>query len=241
MEGGGGAVLRALVPFGLLVAVTAALDAVVVRGSGTLAPDGALADVALALSASGALAVLGLPGAIRSARLRRAGIREVDAMSGAEFETRLASLYRSMGFEVRHTGRRGDFGADLVLARDGEQSVVQAKRYRGAVGIEAVQQVVGAARYYGADSAVVVTNSTCTPAARALADASGVELVERAALVRLLAAHAEVRTGMVRTLLAQLAEGARLCAFASGMLARLAWWLLRLAGRSLRAVRRAVG
>lgn len=235
-------------PFGLLVAVSAALDAVVVRGSGTLAPDGALADVALALSAAGALAVLGLPGAIRSVRLRRAGIRDVDAMSGAEFEARLASLYRSMGFEVRHTGRRGDFGADLVLARDGEQSVVQAKRYRGAVGIEAVQQVVGAARYYGADSAVVVTNSTCTPAARALADASGVELVERAALVRLLAAHAEVRTGMVRTLLAQLAEGARLCAFASGMLARLAWWLLRLAwwllrlaGRSLRAVRRAVG
>lgn len=240
--GGVRGMLSALAPFGLLTLVTVAFDVAVVHAHGTLAPDGALADGALVLSVLSALAVLGLPAAVRISRIRRAGMREVDAMTGAEFEERLASLYRVMGYVVHHTGRRGDFGADLVVERDGERAVVQAKRYRGAVGIEAVQQVVGAARYYGADAARVVTNSTCTPAARALAEASGVELVERDALIRLLAAHVDTGAGAAWATLAwQWVEGARLCAFAAGVALRLVWWLVRFTGRGLRAVRRGFG
>ena len=234
--------LSTLAPSGLLALVTVALDIAVVHAHGTLAPDGALADGALALSVLSALAVLGLPGAVRISRIRRAGMREVDAMTGAEFEERLASLYRVMGYDVHHTGRRGDFGADLVVEREEERAVVQAKRYRGAVGIEAVQQVVGAARYYEADTARVVTNSTCTPAARALAEASGVELVERDALVRLLADYADTGVGAAwGTLAWQWVEGARLCVFTAGVALRLVWWLVRVTGRGLRAVRRGLG
>ncbi len=226
-------------PSALLMAAAAAVDALELRG-GTLATGG-LADAALALSALGVLSALGLPGAVRVSALRRAGIREIDAMTGRRFEERLALLYRAMGFDVRHTGQRGDFGADLVIERQGERSVVQAKRYRGAVGIEAVQQAVGAARYYGADGSVVVTNSTCTAAARALAAAGGVELVERDALVRLLARHPERSrgTGAAGALVRQLLEGARLCAFALGAVLRLAWWLVRALARMVRGVARA--
>lgn len=234
------AVVRDLAPSALLVAVAAALDGAVVHEGGTLGAGGALPDAAAAVSALGIVAVLGVPGSVRNGLTRRAGIREVDAMTGGQFEQRLAVLFEAMGYAVRHTGQRGDFGADLVLERGEERIVAQAKRYHGAVGIEAVQQVVGAARYYGATGATVVTNSTCTPAARALASASGVDLVERDALVRLLVAHPEGGTeaGPLRALARQLLEGAHLCAFAAGTLTRLAWWLLRSLARMARALSR---
>jgi restriction system protein len=225
----------------VLLVVTAALDGAVVHASGALVPRGPAADVAAALSGVSVLAVLGLPAAVRRGRLHLAGIREIDAMTGPEFEERLALLYRAMGYAVRHTGCRGDFGADLVVERGDVREVVQAKRYDGAVGIEAVQQAVGALTYYDAGVATVVTNSRCTPAARVLASASGVELVEREALVRLLAAHTEGHgAAAARVLVTQLVEGGRLCAFVTRMVVRLVWsvvWgIVRVAGRGVRGV-----
>ncbi len=38
------------------------------------------------------------------------------------------------------TPETGDYGADLVLSKDGRKIVVQAKRWKNVVGIEAVQQ-----------------------------------------------------------------------------------------------------
>lgn len=236
------AALKDLLPATVLLAATAGVDTAAVHVQGSLSPVGPLADAALAMSAASGLAVLGLPGAVRRGVVRRAGIRQVDAMTGDEFEGLLAALYRSMGYTVRHTGRQGDFGADLVIEQGCERRVVQAKRYHGAVGIDAVQQAVGAVGYYDATGATVATNSRCTPAARALAVASGVDLVERDALVRLLAQHAGTSSkgAPARALAAQLAEGARVCAFVAATAARLAWWLVRVFARGVRAVCRAV-
>lgn len=76
------------------------------------------------------VSVLGLSGRSRFARaerLRRSGIVTVDTMDGVEFEQRLGSLYESLGYRVQPTAVTGDFGADLVLARSGVRTVVQAK------------------------------------------------------------------------------------------------------------------
>lgn len=238
-----------LAPSALIVATAIALDLAALSERVSLAAAGALGDSALAVSAVGALAVLGAPGALRRGLARRAGIRAVDVMSGEEFEARLVTLYRSMGYRVEHTGRRGDFGADLVIEpRAGghdldpgharERVVVQAKRYHGVVGIQAVQEAIGALSYYGATGAVVVTNSTCTPAARSLASASSVELVERDALVRMLAAHRDVRPRPWTACALQLVDGVRLCAYALGTVVRLGWWLLRALWRLARAAGR---
>jgi restriction system protein len=236
-------VLVDLLPSALVVLLTVALDAAALHLHGSLAPHGALADTATSMSAVSVLTLLGLPGAVRRGVVQRAGIREVDAMTGDEFEARLAALYRAMGYEVCHTGRRGDFGADLVVERDGERAVVQAKRYRGAVGLEAVQQAAGAARYYDTPGAAVVTNSTCTPAARSLAAASGVCLVERQDLIHLLSLHSGRRSGAaaVTAFVVQLLDGVRLSVYGASMVLRLAWWLARLFGRGLRAVWRSAG
>jgi restriction system protein len=119
-------------------------------------------------------------------RLIRSGIGEVDRMGGSEFEAFLAALFAKEGYAVRRVGRSGDFGGDLILKKDGWSIVVQAKRYRGFVGVRAVQEAVGARGYYRCDRAWVVTNSRFTPPAVELAQANCVELFDRDRLVQML-------------------------------------------------------
>lgn len=190
-----------------------------------------LRDAAVGFAAACSLGVLGLPAAVRRERRRRSGIEGVDTMSGAAFEERLADLFGSMGYDVARTGRSGDFGADLLVERAGTRTVVQAKRYERSVGIEAVQQAIGATRHYGAERAMVVTSADCTPAARALAASNEVVLVERAELVALLAAFPIPGARRPRSawwaLVRQVADGAVLLGYAAGLVLRGAWWVVR--------------
>lgn len=191
------------------MALAAALGALALRpGAPPPAAGAAVVDAACAVASVAALGLLGIPATARRRRRARSGIEGVDQMAGTEFEARLALLFRALGHRVEPTAGPGDFGADLVAERDGVRTVVQAKRYRGAVGIEAVQQAVGARQYYEAQEAVVITNSRYTPSAAALAQAAGVRLVGREELVDLLAAHpVAVAGGGAVTLASQVRDG----------------------------------
>jgi Restriction endonuclease len=73
-------------------------------------------------------------------------------LSGEDFETYLAKVLKECGFEdISGTPTTGDQGADLIAKRSGHTVVIQAKRYQGSVGNRAVQEVVGAIKFYGAD------------------------------------------------------------------------------------------
>src|SRR5690348_1382015 len=48
---------------------------------------------------------------------RSSGLSAIDSMTGTQFERRLEILFRDLGYAVRHTGRLGDFGADLVIEK----------------------------------------------------------------------------------------------------------------------------
>lgn len=104
-------------------------------------------------------------------------------MRGSEFEAYLCWLFEQLGHKVINVGDTGDFGADLLTKYEGEEYVVQAKRYEANVGIEAVQQTVGARGYYETDKAICVTNSEYTRAAKRLAEANAVELWDRDRLI----------------------------------------------------------
>lgn len=114
------------------------------------------------------------------------GILEIDRMLGTTFERYLVAVFRQLGHQVQHTGRIGDYGADLVIARNGERTIVQAKRWNRKVGVRAIQEAVAAKGMYGCTAAMVVTNSFYTEQAKTLARANGVELWDRSQLVRML-------------------------------------------------------
>lgn len=100
-------------------------------------------------------------------------------MDGWEFENYLASLFSVLGYHVTLTPATGDFGGDLILKRDGEQILVQAKRWNSVVGVPAVQEAYTAKSYYKCDRCVVVTNNFFTKSARQLAEPIKVALWDR--------------------------------------------------------------
>ena len=112
-------------------------------------------------------------------------ITSIDIMEGYEFEEYLKCLFFYLGYAVEVTQKSRDYGADLILVKDGVKTVVQAKRYNKAVGSKSVSEVVGAKAHYLAEEAFVVTNSTFTDQAETLAKENGVRLIDRTELMEL--------------------------------------------------------
>jgi len=98
-------------------------------------------------------------------------------MSPLDFERFTADLLAKMGWDARATTASGDQGADVYAEKDGESLVVQCKLYGSPVGNKAVQEVIAAKSYYGADQAWVVTNSSYTKSAKQLASVSNVRVL----------------------------------------------------------------
>lgn len=119
-------------------------------------------------------------------QLLASGIYEIDGMKGEQFEEYLKLLYQKMGYSVSTTPRSGDFGADLILHKDGQKIVVQVKRYSKSVGIKAVQEIIPAIRHYRASQAWVITNNKFTTPAMQLANSNNVRLIDRDELVQLI-------------------------------------------------------
>ena len=72
----------------------------------------------------------------------------------------------------------GDFGVDVTAHRAGHKYAVQCKYYSSPVSLSAIQEAVAGKALYNCDRAMVVTNSTFTKAARELANANNVLLLE---------------------------------------------------------------
>jgi len=113
-------------------------------------------------------------------------IEAVDLLEPYNFEELLAMIFESQGYRAEKTGRAGDQGADVVLEKAGERTVVQAKLYSQPVSNSAVQEAVAAKRHYGCQYAMVVTNNTFTPGGRELATSNAVTLIDREKLAVML-------------------------------------------------------
>mgnify|MGYP001190347376 CR=1 FL=1 len=117
--------------------------------------------------------------------LMEMGMDEVDQMTGLEFEEWLAELYRKKGYTVQLTPQSNDFGADLIVKREGKLSVIQAKRYKNKVGLRAIQEIVAAKPHYKAHEAFVITNNYFTAPAQKLAKSNGIKLIDREGIVKM--------------------------------------------------------
>ncbi|GKU79354.1 restriction endonuclease [Paenibacillus sp. L3-i20] len=128
-------------------------------------------------------------------RLRRSGIADIDKMDGRRFELYLGHLFEAHGYAAEVTQATGDYGADLVISKDGKKIVVQAKRYSKNVGLKAVQEIHTAMAHYSALEAWVVTNRDYTEQAYNLAKSNGVRLINREQLIEMiLAINSEPQT-----------------------------------------------
>lgn len=116
-------------------------------------------------------------------RLAKLGITNIDKLDGKTFEKYLEAFYERAGYNVERTKYIGDYGADLVLERSGTRKVIQAKRWKGKVGVKAIQEATAAKGYYGCREAVVVTNSYYTEQAKQLARSNNIELWDRKKLI----------------------------------------------------------
>lgn len=102
--------------------------------------------------------------------------REIDTMTGYEFEDFLVNLFTKLGYTVDQRKRSHEQDLDLLLIQHGERIAVQVKRYSKPVGNEAIQEANAARMYYRCQRALVVTNSSFTTSAKQLAERCNVEL-----------------------------------------------------------------
>lgn len=109
-------------------------------------------------------------------------IQDIDRISGYEFERILKQLFEKMGYTVTHTTLSNDQGADLLIERFGERTVVQSKNWQNNVGNTGVQEVVAAIKHYKSHKAMVISSSGFTNSAISLAKSNNVELWDRAKL-----------------------------------------------------------
>ena len=114
-------------------------------------------------------------------------ISEVDGMDGHEFEYFCADLLRKDGFsDVSVTKGSGDQGVDILATKGGIKYAIQCKNYASALGNTPVQEVNAGKTFYNCHVGVVMTNSTFTPGAKSLAQATGVLLWDRAVLQKMM-------------------------------------------------------
>jgi len=113
-------------------------------------------------------------------------IAMIDGMDPYDFELLLGMFYEAQGFHVIETPKSGDQGADVLLEKAGEKTVIQAKLYSGTVGNKAVQEAIAASSHFRCNFAAVVTNNYFTRSAKELAQSSTVTLVDRDELIEMI-------------------------------------------------------
>lgn len=150
---------------------------VIAASSGIFTPRG------LALALVGALVVFAGVAAYQRNRARRSGIAGIDRMDVKTLEETLVSLFRQLGYSVEGARVHGDFAAELVVAKDGERTVVEGKRWSKHIGVNAVQAAISARSDFACSHAMVVANRPFTTRAKKIAKTNKVELWDREALI----------------------------------------------------------
>ncbi|MFZ0271027.1 MAG: restriction endonuclease [Acidobacteriaceae bacterium] len=118
--------------------------------------------------------------------------RDIDDLTGQEFEALIKALLTQMGFEADLTAVTGDGGIDIIATLDrpfsGGRYIFQCKRYaeNNLVGAPAIRDFYGAVTADKAIKGIFITTSDFTAHAKEFAEQTRIELVNRAKLMQLL-------------------------------------------------------
>jgi restriction system protein len=107
-----------------------------------------------------------------------------------EFENLVANLFNNLGYETKLTRSHKDGGVDAIVFDTrpvtGGKLVVQAKRYRHAVGVSAVRDLYGTMVHEGANKGILVTTSGYGPDSFLFCKDKPIELIDGGGLLYLL-------------------------------------------------------
>lgn len=109
------------------------------------------------------------------------------SMSWRDFELLVGEAFRLRGYTVTETGGGGaDGGIDLQLTRGGETFLVQCKQWKAyKVSVNVVRELYGVMAAQGAAGGFVVTSGVFTADARSFAQGRNIELIDGAALKKM--------------------------------------------------------
>ena len=113
-------------------------------------------------------------------------VEDMAALGDGLYQELIADLFGDYGYAVSAAPGPGDYGADLIMEKDGQKVVVHARLYAGGAGVDAVRDAHFAKHYFGADEAWVVSASGFTSEAGSTADGIGVHLVTGEGVLRLM-------------------------------------------------------
>lgn len=83
-------------------------------------------------------------------------------LSGHQFETELAKVYRSNGYNSIVTKGSGDKGVDIILEKDSDKILVQCKAHKKAVGPAVARELFGAMNSFGIKKGIIASLSGFT-------------------------------------------------------------------------------
>ena len=119
--------------------------------------------------------------------------RQLDSMSGKEFENLIAQLIRKLGFEIESQSTGPDGGIDILASSEADlvsgRYVIQCKRYSKKVGVGAVRDLFGVVSDKRVNKGILITNAEFTTAAVEFADGNPIELIGGPKLSVLLEKH----------------------------------------------------
>lgn len=102
-----------------------------------------------------------------------------------QFEDFIVTLFKDMGYTSELTPRSNDYGGDVLAQNESEKIIIQVKRYNrnNTVGVQDINQVIGAKQYYKADKAMIITTSKFSRNGKRLANQTDVELWDWSKLI----------------------------------------------------------
>ena len=99
-------------------------------------------------------------------------------MNPLDFETLACDLHSRIGYEVETTSYSGDNGVDGFLRKNGELTILQAKRVQGSVGEPILRDLYGTMHSFDAKYGVVVTTGKVSEQARKWAANKPMRIIE---------------------------------------------------------------
>ena len=117
-------------------------------------------------------------------------ITDIDRLNPNLFEATIAALYKKQGFDIYLTPYSNDKGVDVVVLKNGENYLIQAKQTKSLVGNDAIQEICTAKNYYEDKfkeqfNLVTITNNDYSSSAMILAKSNDIKLLNRGHLEKL--------------------------------------------------------